>query len=285
MIHSSAVVQIPNVIVGIYFTYILYYGLQNQKVRTFLYEVFCCVDEFLKNRDFPNDWNFDDEPELELEAEAEDKAVPSPEKKLLRYEDKYLDQYTKLESVNLTKERLDGLKNTMIMESTPIGNVIMFYDNQTENFVYYSDLTMPYRYLEVIGRKYVITFNCKNIFIDMNEEIKTAEDKKIKHTKASLEVLESNKKESDSTKKDVFAKFKTYNNNVTKEVVAAPSKNSGTADIKKDNDNSILKEKANRYRSEGKLANLKFVQQVDKTQIDKRLAVSWRDFKTSSLSK
>jgi hypothetical protein len=141
---------------------------------------------------------------------------------------------------------------------------------------------MPYRYLEVIGRKYVITFNCKNIFIDMSEEIKTAEDKKIKHAN---EATTSNKNDLDSSKKDVFAKFKTYNNNVTKEVVAAPSKNSGAADIKKDNDNSILKEKANRYRSEGKLANLKFLQQVDKTQIDKRLAVSWRDFKTSSLSK
>lgn len=273
------IAYLPNIVVGFYFTYILYTGMQNHKVKFFLYEFFCCVDKFLKNGDLLNDEDKDED------ESTENKEILASEKKPLRYEDKYLEQYRKLESIELTKEKLDGLKNTMIMESTPIGNVIMFYDNQTENFVYYSDLTIPYRYLEVIGRKYVITFNCKNIFVDMNEEIKTAEEKKIKHTKSVLEVNASNKKETNSNKKDVFTKFKTYNNNVTKEVVSAPPKNNGSTDIKKENDNSIFKEKANRYRSEGKLANLKFLQKVDKTQIDKRLAVSWRDFKNSSYIK
>jgi hypothetical protein len=268
--------HLPNIIASFYFTYILYYGLQNQKIRTFLYDAFLSFDMFVNNRDL-----------LDNNYEDEEDAVEEPlttEKKPLRYEDKYLEQYTKLDSIELTKEILDGLKNTMIMESTPIGNVIMFYDSQTENFVYYSDVTMPYRYLEVIGRKYVIAFKCKNVFIDMNQELKLAEEKKPKHTTD----VEKDKKVETSTnanKKDVFAKFKTYNNNVTKEVVAAPSKNAGIVDMKKESDAILLKEKANRYRYEGKLANLSFLQQVDKKQIDKRLAMSWKDYKKVSATR
>ena len=57
------------------------------------------------------------------------------------------------------------------METTPLGNVIMFYDNKKEAFTYYSDTTMPYRFLETVSRKYVILHNCKNVFIDMEEEL------------------------------------------------------------------------------------------------------------------
>jgi hypothetical protein len=244
-----------------YFAYLAYYGAKNEKVKEFLYDTFCYVDEFLKNRDLLNDAS--DEEEEDNEQEKEKKTPVQPK----RFEDKYLEAYKKIEPIELTKEQLDGLKNTMIMESTPIGNVVMFYDNQTENFVYHSDLTMPYRYLEVIGRKYVTTFKCKNIFIDMNEELKTAEEKKVNKTQVENKVPFDNNNasfQSDKNKKDVFAKFKTYNNNVSKEVAAAPSKNNGPTDTKKENDNMLLKEKANRYRYEGKLANLKFLQQVDK---------------------
>ncbi len=269
-----------NYIFLFYFSYLAYHGAKNEKVKEFLYDAFCCVDEFLKNRDFLRDASYTEEENNEPDNEKE----PAPPK---RFEDKYLEEYKKLEPIELTKEQLDGLKNTMIMESTPIGNVVMFYDNQTENFVYHSDLTMPYRYLEVIGRKYVTTFKCKNVYIDMSEELKTAEEKKINKTQAENKVPRDNNTsfQTDKSKKDVFAKFKTYNNNVSKEVAAAPSKNNGPVDTKKENDNMLLKEKANRYRYEGKLANLKFLQQVDKKKIDKRLAMSWADYKNASTSK
>lgn len=242
----------------IFFLNFAYHVSKNKKVKQFFYDAFYCVDDFLKVGNILNNEETIDETQSE---------EPAPSK---RFEDKYLDEYNMLESVDCSKERLDGLKNTMIMENTPIGNVIMFYDNQTENFVYYSDLTMPYRYLEVIGRKYVTTFKCKNIFVDMNKELKLIEEKKI--SQINSDIVKSNKK-------DVFAKFKTYNNNVTKEAVSAPSKNAGITDTKKDNESVILKDKANRYRYEGKLANLNFLQPVDKKHIDKRLSMSWAEYK------
>ena len=54
--------------------------------------------------------------------------------------------------------RLDKLKNCYVIEKTPIGNVLMIYEKDRESFKYYSDCNIPYRYLEVIGRKYVKLF-------------------------------------------------------------------------------------------------------------------------------
>ena len=75
------------------------------------------------------------------------------------------------------KQRLQKLKNNYVIEHTPLGNVMMIYDIECETFKYYSDNTIPYRYLEVVGRKYVKQFGCRPLFIDMEEELKLAEEK------------------------------------------------------------------------------------------------------------
>ena len=269
---------LPQIAFVCYFFYLAYLA-QHISNKEKLIEFFYIVHDFLRQSDQPADSDSDDNNEKE-EPKRE-------EKKPKRFEDKYLEEYKNLPNEELTKEQLDSLKNNIVMENTPLGNVVMFFDNKKETFVFYSDLTMPYRYLEVVGRKYVTTYKCKNLYVDMEEQLKSAEEKK-KQKQEPLEdvALESKNPEKQinaaNTKKDVFAKFKTYNNSVTKEVVAAPAKNAGNKDItKRDNENALLKDNANKYRYEGKLANFNFLQPVDKKQLDKRLAMSWADFKAS----
>jgi hypothetical protein len=79
--------------------------------------------------------------------------------------------------INIIDKRLDKLKNCYIMEKTPVGNVLMIYDKEHSKFRYYSDSSIPYRFLEVVGRKYVKSFNCRPIFVDMEEELKLFEEK------------------------------------------------------------------------------------------------------------
>ena len=67
----------------------------------------------------------------------------------------------------IINKRLDKLKNCYVIEKTPIANVIMIYDKDRETFKYYSDVNIPYRYLEVVGRKYIKSFDCRPIFVDM----------------------------------------------------------------------------------------------------------------------
>ena len=197
------------------------------------------------------------------------------------------------------EHRLDKLKNSYVMEYTPLGNVLMFYDKERETFKFYSDSTIPYRYLEVVGRKYAKQFGCKQIFVDMEEEIKTAEEKweRERIEKEDREEKERIKKEEAiknnhkpvETKKNVFAKFKSYNKEAgTGHVnIAAPPKNSIPNKLteKQENEKVLLKEKANRYTYEGKMVNFSFIKKVDRKIVDKKYAMSFSDFKKIFLKK
>ena len=241
----------------------------------------------------------DDEDNYKFKEAEERKPLP-------KYEDKYIDQYKKLEDVELSKEKLDSLKNSILMETTPLGNVVMFYDNSRETFTFYSDSTIPYRYLETIGRKYVVMNNCKRIYVDMEEEIKEAKeivDRKIEAAIAAKEAAEAAQaetaKEAEMTpsvttrsKTNVFAKLKTYNTNnikidpkaesaAAKNTNASASMNANTNTNTKNQANKVVKEKANRYSYEGKLINFNFLKKVDRKVVDKNYGMSFAEFKKS----
>jgi hypothetical protein len=193
------------------------------------------------------------------------------------------------------KERLDSLKNNFIMEKTPLGNVIMYWNNSRESFEFYTDNTIPYRYLETVGRKYVKTFNCRQIYVDMEFELSEFERKqkekqqeielkKVLEEKQKME-LEQNTNLGLIKKKDVFAKFKNYNKESGTGKVnrgVAPPKNSiPNNNMKKSDENVILKENANRYTCEGRLVNFSILKKPDRKVIDKKYAMSFSEFKKS----
>lgn len=188
------------------------------------------------------------------------------------------------------KERLDNLKNCIVMEKTPVGNVVMFYNNSRESFEYYSDSTIPYRYLEVIGKKYVLTYRCKQIYVNMEAEIKEAERKLEEKKQKQKQQEEEEKQEQEgqnqgttvdkpSKTKDVFAKFKNYNKDTSVKVAAVPLDRPTTAKQTKPQEDKIVKERANRYSFEGKLANFNFLKKIDRKVVDKRYAISFSEFK------
>jgi hypothetical protein len=214
-------------------------------------------------------------------------------KPTIKYEDKYIEEYNKIEPFILSAERLESLKHTFLIENSPFGNLMMHYDNSRESFIYYSDNTIPYRFLEVASRRYVIQNNCKSIHVSMADELTEAEKKlKEKKEKEQEKEKEKDKTSEEPVKKNVFAKLKNYNTssvrapNATKQKANSNSNNrpAPTANPKtEENNNIIVKEKANRYSYEGKFANFAFLQKVDKKIIDKRHQMSFADFKKMSL--
>ncbi len=57
-------------------------------------------------------------------------------------------------------------KNSYVMECTPNGNVLMKYDHEEGGFIYWADSnSIPYKYLQVVARKYVSQFCCKDLYI------------------------------------------------------------------------------------------------------------------------
>jgi hypothetical protein len=190
--------------------------------------------------------------------------------------------------------RLDNLKNCFIIEKTPLGNVIMIYNNKKTSFEYYSDSTIPYRYLEPIARKYVITYKCRSIYVDMEEELKESEKKlkELENEKKERELMEKAELENGDKlknnklpiKKNVFAKFKNYNKEAGSGRVnkAPPPKNSIPLNVKIDkgsNEKVVLKDNANRYTCEGRFSNFNILQKVDRKKIDKKYAMTFADFK------
>ena len=79
--------------------------------------------------------------------------------------------------------------------------------------------------------------------------------------------------------KNVFAKFKKYNNNNSISVASVPTDHPTNSKQTKPQEDKIVKEHSNRYSFEGKLANFSFLKKVDRKIIDKRYAMSFSEFK------
>lgn len=220
----------------------------------------------------------------QIESESESDIMK--QKPFIKYMDKYKNEYAKLHSRQLTTSEKEDLKNNFVMETTPLGNVIMYFNSEKNGFVYYCDSAIPYRFLETVGRKYITIFKCKDttIYVDETDEIdeKTPiadENTPIEKTQeiTTSETKTTTTPSTTNTKKNVFAKFKNYNH---------PNSNPSSGMIAKNNtvkittkSNKEVKENKNKYISEGKITNFSFIKKIDKKQLVKRLNMTFAEFK------
>jgi hypothetical protein len=130
----------------------------------------------------------------------------------------------------------------------------MFWNQKNEVFSYYSDGTMPYRFLEVVARKYVIMYNCKDLYYVMEEQMK----------EVMVETVSKKKEDTPS----VFAKLKNYNHSSIDSVTKSGQQNAISKQNYKPNSISkpnvvkksvVLKEKSNHYSCMGRIVNFNFL--------------------------
>ena len=168
-------------------------------------------------------------------------------KKDIAYKVKWFEEFDDMsddeqEGEELTEEFVNNLSLNTITETTPRGDVLMYYSSKLGSFVYHSHTKeIPYSYLETVARKYVIEYNCKKLYIDIRKEYEKGV-KKYKEIKAKEEEKSDadDTKEKENKKKQLFANFKTYNRK-------------GEVHNKQKDKIYILKEKANRYSYRGKI--------------------------------
>jgi len=159
-----------------------------------------------------------------------------------RYEDKYLTKFNALIDKNIDNSVInEQINNRFIMEMTPVGNVIMQYNLTKELFVYYSDNIVPFRYLETVARKYVCTFDCKELYI-MRQETAV-----IKPTNLSIKT------------KDLM------NQKLN------PSQNK--------KETTTIEVKMNRYSNAGRFSNFNMLIPIAKHITDKKRLMRFSDFK------
>tara|TARA_A100001015_G_C14820200_1_gene644375 strand:+ start:158 stop:805 length:648 start_codon:yes stop_codon:yes gene_type:complete len=151
--------------------------------------------------------NYDSDSESDSDSNSKKKSDSDIDSDLDKnYEEKYLETYKKLENNDLNEAQED-IK--FIEDLTPSGVVKLSYNIEDKHFLYYCNKKdIPYKYLETVARLFVIEKNCKNIFIDYDEELKKLLDR-IADSSEKPKDNDGEPKNDDETS-DVFAKFKNY---------------------------------------------------------------------------
>lgn len=176
------------------------------------------------------------------------------------YDDKYDNKYETLEAIPLEKSDIDMLSNKFVMESTPVGNVVMYFDYDKRAFQYYSDFSVPYKYLECVSKKYCIV-NKNKVYREIKMEVDVNEFSIVRNSSDTLQ-----------TKSKSFAKLKSYNNSTPSNPTVKNHKQEKLKIIQKD----IV-----RYTHLGKLCNFSFV----KNDTPKFKPISYKDFMTKQTSR
>ena len=170
------------------------------------------------------------------------------EEKPTPYEQKYYEDFEDLSDDEMTDDDKKALVDKFLEEETESnGKVIMSYNHDKEHFQYWcDDKSIKYMTLEAVAHKYTIDNNCKSICVDYKYEYEQALEK-IKEHQKKLEEKKTEKtpvEEDEQPKKEVFAKFKSYNS-VNKETTVSEEKP------------SLVTEKANRYKHRGTIEEWK----------------------------
>lgn len=92
-------------------------------------------------------------------CEREEILVDFPE---APYEDKY-----SLQDTPHVQDEVN--KHNFVCETTPDGVVFMTYDTDEEGFIYWSNRSISFTYLDVVARKFVKSFLCKKLYLNGND--------------------------------------------------------------------------------------------------------------------
>lgn len=115
----------------------------------------------------------------------------------------------------------------ILIENTPRGNIIMYYDAYKLGFVYYCDnASLPYSIINAVVMKYVTTFRCRDFFIDIHVKPESQESPLM-----ALYKDETPKKQEQKSSKPIstaFAKLKNYREDTTKPTQQLEQKTTNT---------------------------------------------------------
>lgn len=177
--------------------------------------------------------------------------------------------YSKTDFLELIQNTDNSLekkwKSRMLFESTPRGNIMMYYDSYKLGFAYSSDSTgIPYSILNAVAMKYVSTYRCYDFFMD-NEVTPVGKPSKMIKVHFHEDKKESIKTTRDNVENDTkipkplkidnsaFAKFKNY----SKKTENPDNNEKKTSDTVSEPKKEYVR---NKFISLGKLMNIDFIQ-------------------------
>ena len=134
------------------------------------------------------------------------------------YEDKYEKEFYDLERKELTEAKKEELKDNYVRDTTPNGEIIMYYDFETSSFKYYfnNKNAITYPELEAVAKLFTVKNNCRSLFIedeknsDNEEQTQTTQPPETAEPPETTQPPETDE-EKPKKKSSVFAVVKKYN--------------------------------------------------------------------------
>lgn len=144
-----------------------------------------------------------DNNDSEDEDEEEDEEIDNES---VKYCKKYWDDYNNLLERDLTDDNISSIEKCTIIDNLPFyGCIHMQYNKEYNGFHYYNDrgANIPYKMLSTVARKFVTTYDCKNLYVNLSDELEKS--------KKVLEEIERRIKQptEEEIKEDVFVNLKT----------------------------------------------------------------------------
>lgn len=145
------------------------------------------------------------------------------------YEDKYDKEFYDLERKELTDAKKEELKDNYVRDTTPNGEIIMYYDFETSSFKYYfnNKNAITYPELEAVAKLFTVKNNCRSLFIEDeknsdNEEqtpettqpqetSETTQQQETTQPQETIQETPETEDEKPKKKSSVFAVVKKYN--------------------------------------------------------------------------
>jgi hypothetical protein len=181
------------------------------------------------------------------------------------------EEYQKLINRNSQTEIEQQWKSRILFDSTPLGNVIMYYDIYKHAFVYSCDTNISYAVVNACAMKYVEVFLCKDFFKD-NQYLP---EKQL--SPFTVMEIEQDKKEKEKEKEkkvkfginwndDVFLKGKSMKPNSSEQTI-----------IKQEKEPLFYH---NVFRNIGKIYNVAILQKYEIHTKQKAKPMSYKKFKS-----
>ncbi len=81
---------------------------------------------------------------------------------------KYFEEFDNLEIKDLSIQYMKNLKSKFVKQNTKHGEILLSYDYKNSGFNYYAKTanSIPFEYLDVVARIYVVKYDCKKLYHD-----------------------------------------------------------------------------------------------------------------------
>ena len=90
------------------------------------------------------------------------------------YCERYWQAYKDLKSEDISEEKIQEIDKVFVKDELPFwGETVMTYNHDFHGYYYFNDKggSIPYKMLGTVARKFVTLFNCKNLYVNIEDEL------------------------------------------------------------------------------------------------------------------